>query len=255
MKQAIRALGWATTILWILVILFSGTVVYSALQIEMNFAEEPEVTASNGEMTMSLPFSISNGGLYDISELNITTRIEAENETVISRSTTLVPLIPRDSTVSETHDIALSLDDILAKNLTYMLFDDTDLNVDMFIGLTYAYAIPLKIASNITMPWGAPLNNLTVGEITEISPSQANAPLSFENHAFFSFNGTIRLKIMDGSNNEIGSGTTYIYVPAEASYDDVIPVTVTGEFAEKAEVHLYFDTSVSSFGPVVIPIE
>ncbi len=136
-----------------------------------------------------------------------------------------------------------------------MLFDDTDLNVDMFIGLTYAYAIPLKIASNITMPWGAPLNNLTVGEITEISPSQANAPLSFENHAFFSFNGTIRLKIMDGSNNEIGSGTTYIYVPAEDSYDDVIPVTVTGEFAEKAEVHLYFDTSVSSFGPVVIPIE
>lgn len=255
MKYAIRALGWATIILWILVILFSGTVVYSAIQIGMNFEGEPEVTASNGEMTMSLPFSISNGGLYDISELNITTRIVAENETVISRSTSSVPLIPKASTVNETHDISVSLDDVLAKNLTYMLFNDINLSVDMSVGLTYAYAIPLRISSNLTMPWGAPLSNLTVGEITEISPSQANAPLSFENHAFFGLNGTIRLEILDSFNRLIGSGTTDILVPQEGSYDDVIPVTLTGDFAEKAEARIYFDTSVFSFGPVVIPVD
>ena len=255
MKHAIRALGWATAILWILVILFSGTVVYSAMQIGMNFEGEPQVTTSNGTQTISIPFSISNDGLYDISELNITTLTVAENEAVISRSTTLVSLISRGYTVNGTYDIVVSLDDILAQDLTYLLFNDTDLNVDMSVELTYAHSVSLKISSNLgDLTWGAPLSNLTVGEITEISPSQANAPLSFENHAFFGLNGTVQLEIW-GVNELIGSGTTDILVPSEGRYDDVIPVTLTGDFAEKAEVRIYFDTSVFSFGPVVIPVD
>lgn len=253
MKYAIRALGWATAALWILVILFSGTVVYSAMQIGMNFGEEPEMAVSNGEMIMSLPFSISNGGLYDISELNITTFIAAENETVISRSTTTVPLISRGDTVNETHDISISLDDIVTKNLTYMLFNDINLSVSMFIGLTYAYAIPLTISTDLPMPWGAPLNNLEIGEISPTPPY--DLPLSFENHAFFGLNGTINLEIMDSLNELIGSGTTDILVQPGGVYDDTIPVTITGDRSDVAEVHLYFDTSIFSFGPVVIPIE
>lgn len=224
------------------------------MQIKMNFEEEPEVTASNGEMTMSIPFSITNGGLYDISELNITTRIEAENETVISSSTTLVPLIPRDSTVNETHDIALSLDDILAKNLTYMLLNDTDLNVDMFIGLTYAYAIPLKISSNITLPWRAPLYTLTVSEITIVSPNQVNVSLSFKNRALFSLDGTIRLDIVD-SNNQTHSGTTDILVLPGESYDKAIPVTMEGIPGESVEVHLYFNEMYLESWTLVIAVD
>ncbi len=253
MKYAIRALGWATAALWILVILFSGTVVYSAMQIGMNFGEEPEMTVSNGEITMSIPFSISNGGLYDISELNITTFIAAEDETVISRSTTTVPLISRGDTVNKTHDISISLDDIVTKNLTYMLFNDINLSVGMFVGLTYAYAIPLTISTDLSMPWGAPLNNLAIGEISPTPPY--DLPLSFENHAFFGLNGTISLEIMDSLNELIGSGTTDILVQPGGGYDDTIPVTITGDPSDVAEVRLYFDTSIFSFGPVVIPIE
>lgn len=240
MKHAIQALGWATTILWILVILFSGTVVYSALQMKMNFEEEPEVTTSNNALTMSIPFSISNDGIYDISELNITTLIVAENETSISRSTSLVPLIPKTSAVNKTHDLFLSLDDIMAKNLTYMFLNDTDLKVDMFVALTYAHAIALKISSNLTMPWGAPLYNLSVAGISIDSPNQVNVSLSFENHALFSLNGTIRLEIVD-SNNRTRSGTADIFVLSEDSYDKAIPVAMEATPGDVIEVHLYFD--------------
>jgi len=258
MKYAIRALGWATAALWILVILFSGTVVYSAMQIGMDFGEEPEMTVSNGEMTMAIPFSISNGGLYDISELNITTVIAAENETVISRSTTTVPLISRGKTVNETHDIRLSLDDMLTKNLTYMLFNDINLSVGMLVGLTYAYAIPLTVSTSLPMPWGAPLNNLTIGEpsFTAIGESSYNVtvPLSFENHAFFSLNETIRLEIMDG-NNLIGSKEENIPVPPRTRYDNPIFVTIGSVPSDMVEVRLYFNevylkswTLVMAFG-------
>lgn len=254
MKQAIRALGWATTTLWILTILFSGTVVYSAMQIGMNFEEEPQVTSSNGALMMSIPFSIRNGGLYDITELNITTRIVAENETIISSSSSFIATIPKGSTVSETHQIVVSLDDILAKELTYMLFNDTNLNVDMFIALIYAYALPLKISSNLTMPWGAPIYNLIIGEISVVPPNQVNVPLSFENHAFFDLNGTVSLELVDKSNNQIGSGTASISVPPGGNYDKPIPITITGNPLDVAEVHLRFNTTLFSVGPVVIDV-
>jgi hypothetical protein len=225
------------------------------MQIGMNF-EEPEVTVSDGTMTMAIPFSISNGGLYDITELNITTRIVAENEAVISRSTTPVPLVSRGDTVKETHNISVGLDDILAKNLTYMLFTDTDLNVDMFVALTYAYAIPLKISSNLTMPWGAPLSNLTIGEIafTPQPPYRVDVPLSFENHAFFSLNGTIRLEIWE-IKNQIGWAEEEISVPPGGIYDHAISVMVDKIPRFSVEVLLYFNeiylgswTAVMGFG-------
>lgn len=254
MRYAIRALGWATIVIWILIISFSATVVHSAMQIGLDLGGAPEFSASNGELTVSIPFSISNGGLYDISQLNITTRIIAENETALSSSTSLVPLIPKKSIVNESYGISLSLEDLVAKNLTYMLFNDTNLNVDMFVGLTYAYAIPLKISSNLTMPWGAPFHNLTVDGISAAPPNQVNVSLSFDNHAFFSINGTVRLEIVDASNNPIGSGTSEIFVAAGDRYDDILPVIMTGDPYAVAKVHIYFDSPLFSFGPVVIDV-
>ncbi len=242
MKYAIRALGWATAILWIFVMLFSGTLAYSAMQIGVNFEQDPEVTVSNYTMTMSIPFSISNGGYYDISNLDIATSIVAENEAVITSSTTLVPLISRGDTVSKTHDISVSLDDILAKNLTFMLLNDTDLNVDMLVALTYAHAIPLKISSNLTVPWGAPLSNLTIGEptFTRQPPYRAEVPVSFENHAFFSLNGTLRLEIVE-RNDLIGWADESISVPSEDSYNSTILVTIDRIPRLVIEVRLYLN--------------
>ena len=39
MRYVVRALGWATKILWILIIVFSVTAVYSALNVRMGFGE------------------------------------------------------------------------------------------------------------------------------------------------------------------------------------------------------------------------
>jgi hypothetical protein len=255
MKQAIRALGWATTTLWILVILFSGTVVYSAMQIGMDFQGEPQVTTSNGTLKMALPFSISNNGFYDISNMTITTSILTENDTVISSSSTFLEIIPRGGLINATHEIVISLKDMLAKNLTYMVFNDTKLNMEMSVELIYANTIPLKISSNQTMQWGAPIYNLTINEVSFTPPNQADVFLSFKNHAFFVLNGTIYLELVDETGNEIGAGSRDIFVPPGQTYAEPVPVTLTETPpGEVAEVHLWFDTSLFSLGPVVITL-
>jgi len=254
MKQAIRALGWATTTLWILVILFSGTVVYSATQIKMNFQGEPRISTSNGTLTMSFPFSIDNNGLYDISDMNITTIIIAENKTVISGSSSFIETIQGGSSVNATHDVVLSINDTLTKNLTHLIFNDTTLNMNMFVKLTYAHTIPLKISANQTMPWGAPIYNLTVKKVSMVSPNEATVFLSFENHAFFGLDGAINLELLDEANEKIGSGSGDLFVPPGAPYDDAITVTLTEMPSDEVKVRLWFNTSLFSIGPLVMEI-
>ena len=253
MKYAIRALGWVTTILWILVILFSATVVYSAMQVGIT-PGEPQVTASDGTIITSIPFSVNNTGFYDISNLNITTQVTDKNGIVISNSTTFVPLIQKGSVTTETHNVSLSLNDVIAKNLTYMFINDTVLSMDMFVALTYANAIPLKISLNTTMPWGAPFYNLSIGEISVVTPQQVNVSLRFENHAFFVLNGNITVELVDSSDQLIGAGKTSMYVFPQSIYEGSIEVAVTGDPKNIVKVRLYFDTDLFSFGPVVIPI-
>jgi hypothetical protein len=228
------------------------------MQIRMDFQGEPQIATFDGALLMSIPFSIINNGLYDISELNITTFITADNETVMSSSSTFIKKIQRGSIVNKTHDIQVSLADILDKNLTYMLFNDTTLTLDMLVTLKYADTIPLKIISNQTMPWGAPLYNLTIGEISPVSLDQVNISLSFENHAFFLLNGTISLELMDKIGNPVGSGTANVFAPPGYEYTIEIPVRITVfplNPSDIAEVHLWFEMDFFSLEePVVIAV-
>jgi len=226
------------------------------MQIRMNFLGDPKITTSDGTLTMSIPFSISNNGLYDISDMNITTIIIAENETVISSSSSFIKIIPKRGLVNATHNVIVSLTDILAKNLTYMVFNDTLLNINMLVKLTYARSIPLKISTNQTMRWGAPIYNLTVEKVSPISANEAKVFLNFENHAFFGLNGTITLELFDETNKKIGSSSGDLEVPPGAVYDDAIPVTLTKMPSEWVKVGLRFDTSLFSISvrPMVIKV-
>jgi len=257
MKQAIRALSIATTALWILLVLFSVTSVYSALQIGFGFGK-PQASASSGVLTISLPFFIFNGGFYDISDLNVTTGINNSDGTPISNSTTLVPLISRGSRVDGAHNLSVSMDSIISRDLTSLLFQDSVFDVDMFVTLKHALVIPLQLSSNMTLPWGAPLANLSIGEISFVPINLTHfriiTPVSFENHSFFPLNGTMRLELVDDLNQGMGAGVADISVPPMNSCDTWVEVVVRSDEGIPTEARISFETSAFNFGPVVIPL-
>jgi len=253
MKQAIRAVGWATNILWIVVLVFTITVILSAFQLRVSFAE-PKINASGETVTLSLPFNISNYGFYDISNLNFTTRVKGDHEISIADSSTFVPLISRGENVTVTHNISVILSDMLSKGLINMLFNDSALNVDLSLKIEYARVIPLQISSNLSMPWGAPLYNLSVGT-PSIEGTNITIPVSFENHSFFALNGTVSLELFDDSNQLIGNGTAALYdVQPQSRYSTALPVSILGDPSLIREARLHFYTSIFSYGPVVFRI-
>ena len=257
MRQAIRALGWATNILWILTIAFTTTSVLSMNNVFQNIGfGEAKFSSTNKSLVLSLPFSINNTGYYDISDLNVTTQVSDSNGLSLSTSTTLVPLIPTGGAVRRAHNITLDIEDTSTKDLSYLLFNDSNLDLTAFIALKFAYAIPLQISTKGTIPWGAPLSNFSIGAISysfyNVTHFTVLLPVSFENHSPLEVNGKIRFEAYDAKNNSVGSGTSEVSVPPHNSFNGQVKAIVRGEPRGVVEVHVYVDTSLFSYGPLVM---
>ena len=251
MKIAIRMFTISTIILWIVILFFSVTAVYSVMNLGINVGEFQMLPSSKG-ITFSLPFSISNNGYYELADLNLTTRVTDPDGTVLDLTETLVPSIPQGTTVNATHTIPIDLDDILSMDHVPLMLNDSSFNVEIFVGLNFARIIPVQLSTNATIPWGAPFAHFSVGRIS-VSPhnsthSEASIPVSFENHAILDITGTLKLEFYNDSNEQIASGMTTISVPSQQSYADSLLVYLRQQDISKltssGNMHMIFETPV-----------
>ncbi len=257
MRYAVRALGWATKILWILIIVFSVTSVYSAINVRMGFGE-PHAFVSNEFFVISVPLFVNNSGLYDLSELNMTVGVMDYDASLLSLSTTFVPLIPRGSSIETAHNVSLSLEDNTSKLLDY-LFNDTVFILDVSLELDFAHSIPFRVSTDMSVPWGAPLYNFSFGQFSynflNFTHQEVLIPMRFDNHSpYFSIEGLMRVEIYNDDGELLGFSLSDLDVPSHSGYvgqaEAIIDVSkVTGS----GEVCFYFETSGFSVGPVVMP--
>jgi hypothetical protein len=251
MKIAIRMLGIATIILWLVIVFFSVTAVYSVMSLGVNLGEVQLLPSSKG-ITFSLPFSIDNNGYYEIADLNLTTRVTDSEETVLDLTETFVPSIPRGSAINASHTIPIDLDAILELDYLPLLLEDSEFNVELFVGLNFARAVPVQLSTNATIPWGAPLAQFSIGEISVSTHNrthvEASIPVSFENHAILDITGTLRLGVYNDSESLITSGKTAVNAPSQQSYSDRIVMYPRQQDATKVtgsgRIHVVFENPV-----------
>jgi len=241
MKPAIRALGIATIMIWIILIVFVVTALYSVMRLGIGFGE-PQFFPSSMGIVLSLPFSLNNSGYYDISKLNITTSITDSNGTTLSMSDTFVPLVSKGSNVEAAHNITIELSDVM-ENIG-LLFNDSFFVFDTFVSLNFAHFVPVQLSMNMTVPWGAPFHNLSVGEIQSNNDSIV-VPLSFENHSFFDITGTIELDVYNDVNELVATGESSLDAPSQQPYEGQIDMPAdVSKLTESGRVHFIFWTPI-----------
>jgi len=248
MKQAIRALSIAIIILWILLIAFAITAVYSVMNLGIDFGET-QFFPSNEDVVLSLPFFINNRGYYDISELNVTTRVTDYNGTLLALSETFVPLVASGSNIETAHNISIDLSDMFME-YTELLFNDSSFELNAFIALNFAYAIPVQISMNMTIPWGAPFSNLSIGEPLVLPDNSTHStvviPVSFENHSYFDIVGTMQLEVYNDMDELVTSGQTSLDVPSSYGYVGQVEMYLSiddlSKLTESGKVHLVFES-------------
>jgi hypothetical protein len=253
----IKIIGIATTFFWIFLIAILITAAYSARDLQFSFGQPQLGTAPDNKLLVSIPITIINKGLFNIDYLNITTKILDQNGFEITNGFTFIPVIGRGQQVTATHNMTVDVNDLLQGNRNY-LFNDTELGINEIGSIRIAGIIPVQASMNVSMPWGAPLYNFTLGryQYTPINYTYVSItiPMSFDNHASFDLNGSIQIRMYNSTNELIGIGRTNIEVLQNSPYNGQIQFVVQTEgITESGRFEVYFHTSFFDYGPIVIP--
>ena len=236
MRQSARALGITVTISMLILFAFLATAVYSVFQTALleqgiKFGEiQPHF--SNNMLILSVPVSVNNTGYYDMTDFNITTTLGAPNGSILTRSSTVIADIKKGAAQQRLHNLSLSLADLLSNR--YLLFNDSELKIDVSMGFRYAYAIGLQLAiKNISMPWGAPLYGLTLRGVQISSFNMTHLTLDVfleaENHSFFDIAGNLNLKVYNETGGYIGSGRKTVNIPSNTRLSNPTTIAITIE--------------------------
>lgn len=254
MNVPLRAISWAVRFFWLITLAFAVTCAYSATLIRLNFGQ-PLVQDRQEDLRITLPLALENNGYYTIDDLNITSII-MHNTTHISKGTSRVISISPQTHSTILHNVSLNINELVADE--YYLFNDADLVLWGSISLNYAHLIPFRLEGNSSIPWGAPLFNLTIGTIGytryNLTHAQANVPIAFQNHSpYFSVVGDIQIQIFTDRNQAAGEGTVAVDVPAGCPYAGQIEALMPiAPAAHSGQIHVYFKTATFSYGPLVV---
>jgi hypothetical protein len=250
-------IGLATTFFWIFLIAFIATAVYSAKDLQFMFGEPQLGITGDNKLLFSMPITIINNGLYNIDSFSLRTRIKDKDGHTLARGTTIIPIIRKGEEVTATHNMTIDVNSVLQKNQNY-LFNDTEVTIYETGSIGIAHIIPVQASTNFTMPWGAPLYNFALGpsQYTPFNYTHARVvvPISFENHAFFDFNGNIRIDMYNSTDVLVGEGQTNIEAWHDSPYYGNVELLVqTAGMTGSGHFEVYFQTSFFDYGPMVIP--
>jgi hypothetical protein len=250
-------IGIATTFLWIFLIAFFASAVYSVKDLHFDFGEPQMSLTADNEMVFSLPVSITNKGFYNIGSFNISTEILDKEGFTILRGSTFVPVINKNDVVTITHNMTIDVNDLVQQNKNY-LFNDTQLKIYETVSMRIADVIPVQASANLSMPWGAPLYNFSLGEPAyapyNFTHFRVTVPISFENHAFFDLVGDMRIRMYNSTAAHVGRGRTSLQAYANSPYKGFIEFYVSmTETTPTGRFEVYFSTSLFDYGPLVIP--
>ncbi|MEM2971368.1 MAG: hypothetical protein QW270_02965 [Candidatus Bathyarchaeia archaeon] len=238
------ALGLIIVFLWIITLLFPVTVAFSLMKLleAKNMGiQEPAVAFSNGNFTFSMPLYINNTGFYEISDVNVKIQISRKNNTFSTVSTQL-PNVPAGTVRNSSCNFSIGFEELVLKD-SELVTNDAELNVNASLHLRIAHAVAFEVSMGFITHWGAPFNNLTIYNIAYNNQTHVcSFSVSFENHAFYSLNGTFTAELYNSANALVGSATQYVNVQPEEMFQTSFTVTIDdpSKMTSEGVLRLYF---------------
>ncbi|MEM3627573.1 MAG: hypothetical protein QXZ25_06055 [Candidatus Bathyarchaeia archaeon] len=257
MRIPIRMLSAITALFWIFLAAFTVSAIYSFKDVKFGLAAPQINVNGDGKAALSIPITVANDGLYNIGAFNISTEISDEKGNIITQNSSFVPIIRSRENVTIKHVMIINFKDLMDNGENY-LFNDTELEIKTVVNLKVAEVIPVKASANISMPWGAPLHNFTIGKIEYTSFNSTHlkvkVPISFTNHAFFDVSGKIEIRMFSDAGVPLWDGQLHIEAQSGSIYNESIEFHVpVASITGRGYFEFYFVTTYFSFGPLVVP--
>jgi hypothetical protein len=197
--------------------------------------------------------AIANDGYYAIVNLTMNTQIVGDGGEELASSYTSAGTVHPHQETEVLHNIGFCVDEILVQD--QYLFNDSELTLYSTASLDYARIIPFEFGTNMTIPWGAPLFNLSTSNPLyspfNTSHMQFTVPISFQNHCpYFNTSGTLRLEVQNSNGLLTVVDRLPIHVLHMENFDSVFSGFVNRSLTAEADsFYLSWEATDGTHGP------
>jgi hypothetical protein len=220
-----RGLGRASILVLILLILFTGSVIYSTIQLSQTppqFSSFSVGFGSNGTIILAGSLTLGNPGFYPIQALTLVARV-ANGSGGFLGSFGLGPAEVA-SQATEEFPIDLYLPVAGPGPGASLLVHTQTLQIGLWGNATFGYLFPAGVAILNDQTWGAPFSNLALLVGNGSPNGTVPVTVSFQNEASLTEAGTLRVAVISGSGIMCGSTSWTLNVAKDQPFDQTRPV-------------------------------
>ena len=259
MKQVIKTLSLSVNLMMILVFLFilvTGHSMFKTVSSDQGlWFGRFEYRELDNSFILSLPYYINNTGYFNISKVELITRIEDENNVSITESATSIPEVEKFSKKLGVHEITVSLQDLASKS-PHLLFNESELTLTHILGFSYAYVYSFRLdVQRVPFSWFPPFHNLSIRDIRyDLKESRLITLIYFENLSPMTLKGKLLLKVLDRNGALLGVGAEDVEIHSGTVYSENLKIDVKEHttLREVDRIEFYFETETYSIGPVTV---
>lgn len=226
-----RLFARLSTVVLVLILVFLGTVAYSAVALLRQTPQAGGFSAglvANGTLAVTGTVGVSNGGLYPVSGFALSVRVLNSSGAYIGAVTSVRVDLPPGGTTSV--PIALYLPIGASGPAESLLVTNQVLSVGVWGNATFAYLFPVSMNLEENRSWGAPFANLLVRAGT---PGTANGSytvpvtVSFTDDAAVPDVGNLTIVVKDSVGSVCGGASYSLNVNPGTAYAQTQTLSLT----------------------------
>lgn len=226
-----RLLRRLSIVVLVVVIVFLGTVAYSAVRLVQSSPQTGGYAARfapNSTVAITGSVALSNPGYYPVAGFTLDLRVLNSTGVFLGALTAGPVTLAAGSTSN--FPIALYLPIATGSPAESLLVTDQDLTVGLWGNTTYAYLFPISVHFTQTKFWGAPFSDLTVSAGAPMlmgGTLVVPVTLTFTNDASFTELGTLNIQVVQADGFVCGGSSFPLNVAPGDLFDQTQNVALT----------------------------
>jgi hypothetical protein len=251
MAARIRVLQLAITVVNVTILALAFTSIWpfpsGDFRVDLPSADEVEWSYAAGTVTVSAPYTIDNGGFYDVADLVLSYEVTNYTNALIHESTLSIGDIPSGSVRADIIEFDIPLQQMYESGDTSMVFNDDWLNFRVEVSCFYTMRlIKFDAAYQVAVPWEALIEEMAIDAV-RYAGGQITVDYRVTTSELLSGTATLEIAVYQGSTlvdqqyDTIGLGTTSLGTvvlsgaSAPGTYTVVLRADIYGFLAEHRE--------------------
>lgn len=257
LRSSLLKLAIAATSLSIVALTLSSIWPFPSGQFKVDLPSPNEVRWSylNGVVTVTAPYSVDNGGIYDVDDLTVFYRVTNTTGEVIASHRSESVFLPAGQVTTSTLEFTIDVLDLYRRNFTRMVFDFDYLYFYVEVSCHYTMRLVKFDADyHVDVLWDPLIRSWDVGDVTPWPPTSGQVSIPYWLNTSRLLSGlppasaTFTLFGIDASNARTQLSTTTAAIQLGTDYNGAVTITVPSLIPLYDRYEIVYSATVADFG-------